>query len=72
MCLGAQLLAHVLGAAVTDNPEREIGWFPVRWLDSGGSVASEETAFHWHGETFGIPEGALRIAESEGCSYNFV
>lgn len=62
ICLGAQLIAHSLGAAIRKNPEKELGWFPVHW-ESGKSVE----AFHFHGETFDIPEGGQRIAWSEGC-----
>jgi len=68
VCLGAQLLAEALGAAITANPEREIGWFPLRWLDAEGNSTEEEIAFHWHGETFGIPAGAIRVAESAACA----
>lgn len=73
ICLGAQLLAEALGAGVTRNPEKEIGWFPVQWLDFPGSPTepdkedTRDPVFHWHGETFDIPEGARRIAESEAC-----
>lgn len=62
ICLGAQLIAHALGASIRKNPDKELGWFPVNW-ESGNSV----TAFHFHGETFGIPDGGCRIAWSEGC-----
>lgn len=73
VCLGAQLLAHVLGARVTRNPEKEIGWFPVEsdpeasgtWLQK--VFPSRFTPFHWHGDTFGIPAGAVRLGGSEAC-----
>lgn len=74
ICLGAQLIASVLGAPVYKNAFREIGWFPVRRCEevtgSGGigRVFPEQfNAFHWHGDTFGIPRGAIRIGESEAC-----
>jgi GMP synthase-like glutamine amidotransferase len=72
ICLGAQLIAAALGARVYRNSRREIGWFPVY------SVPSEEDAFqfpeafyafHWHGETFDIPEGSIRLARSERCAH---
>ncbi len=70
ICLGAQLVADVLGGKVTINNQKEIGWHPVR--KTGGrflkSLPDEFVAFHWHGDTFEIPHGATRIAESEGCS----
>ncbi len=71
VCLGAQLIADALGGRVFPNTEKEIGWFPVRAVSSPDSAAftfPEVTeVFHWHGETFSLPTGAVRIAESEGC-----
>ena len=72
VCLGAQIMAHALGGQVTQNPEREIGWFPLRFAKQSSipwlaSLGSELTAFHWHGETFSLPTGALAIAESDAC-----
>lgn len=72
-CLGGQLIARALGAAVTRNPVREIGWGRVDVAD--GKVAAEWfgperrhfESFHWHGETFSIPAGATRIAASPWC-----
>jgi len=73
VCLGAQLMAAALGAAVTRNPEREIGWWPVERADScpplwSGVLPSRFDALHWHGETFAIPEGAVRLAGSAACA----
>lgn len=73
ICLGAQLLADVLGAEVSPNPEKEIGWFPVTCSDDVpdflASVLPEElTVFHWHGDTFGIPEKAIRLYSSVACA----
>jgi len=71
-CLGAQLMARAFGAQVARNPVREIGWDEVRVLPNGaarewfGDIDRFE-AFHWHGETFAIPEGATRILESAWC-----
>jgi GMP synthase-like glutamine amidotransferase len=71
-CLGGQLIAKALGGIVSRNPVKEIGWGRVavvesssssRWL---GDTRSFE-AFHWHGETFSIPDGATRILESAHC-----
>jgi GMP synthase-like glutamine amidotransferase len=73
-CLGGQLLAKALGAAVTRAPHREIGWGEVtvaatpmgeRWF---GEVRAFES-FHWHGETFGIPQGAELILWSALCAH---
>jgi GMP synthase-like glutamine amidotransferase len=70
VCLGAQLIAAAMGAGVYRNPVSEIGWFPVRSTPaSEGNFAFPEEClvFHWHGETFDLPAGAVRIAESDGC-----
>ena len=71
ICLGAQLIASASGAKIYPNAHREIGWFPIQAVDEGGDdcfrFPPTETVFHWHGETFDIPPGAVRIAKSEGC-----
>lgn len=81
-CFGAQMIAEVLGGKVTRNRFKEIGWHRVKalageklkmknegvmnsWLPSG--LFPEFTAFMWHGDTFEIPAGAVRIFESEAC-----
>jgi len=72
ICLGAQLIASVLGAAVYANPHKEIGWFPVYSPDNATNLLFQEKnlppVFHWHGETFDLPAEALLLASSEGCS----
>jgi GMP synthase-like glutamine amidotransferase len=73
ICLGAQLMSDVLGGEVTKNKYREIGWFPVSLTCDGQaspifSVLPERfMALHWHGDTFSIPPGAQRMAESDAC-----
>ena len=73
VCLGAQLIAMVLGAKVYPNPHKEIGWFPVHKTPQAhntsiGKILPESfMAFHWHGDTFDIPEGAVHLAESKVC-----
>jgi GMP synthase-like glutamine amidotransferase len=70
VCLGAQLIASALGARVYANPYKEIGWFPVRgtqFTEGTFSFPRECLVFHWHGETFDLPDGAVRLAESDGC-----
>lgn len=71
ICLGAQMIASAMGARVFSNPVKEIGWFPIHTVDSiDGAIFSfpqSETVFHWHGETFDLPPGAIRLAKSEGC-----
>lgn len=74
VCLGAQILASVLGASVGRNPEPEIGWFPIRltpeaWHSSVfGAFPASPVVGHWHGDTFDLPAGATRIATSEACA----
>ena len=73
VCLGAQLIAEVLGAPVTKNAHREIGWFPLSVNPVLKSTAIADifpdglNVFHWHGDTFAIPPGAVLIASSEAC-----
>lgn len=70
ICLGAQLIASALGARVFPNAQREIGWFPVsaEGPADGFGLPREFAAFHWHGETFDLPPGAVRLARSEACA----
>lgn len=73
ICLGAQLLADVLGGKVSRNEYREIGWHPVRLTPAAQTstifrvLPEEFVAFHWHGDAFEIPAGAEAMAESDGC-----
>src|SRR5687768_4237984 len=71
-CLGGQLMAKALGGVVSPNPVKEIGWGRVdilpgdesrRWLGDAAAFDS----FHWHGETFTLPRGAVRLAASPYC-----
>ena len=73
ICLGAQLIADVLGASITTGPYTEIGWFPVQksveirdtFLDNVFPESIQ--AFHWHSDTFSIPDGAIPLFSSEAC-----
>ena len=74
-CLGGQLICKALGGTISANPVKEIGWHRVRkcntpaagkWL---AGLPDETTLFHWHGETFSIPDGAEVILESEHCPH---
>ncbi len=72
ICLGAQLIANVLGARVRKNKAEEIGWFPVKRIQIDTHRKFQELplefdVLHWHGDTFEIPEGAVNFIESEGC-----
>lgn len=67
-CLGAQLIADVLGAKVYKNSEKEIGWFEIEMFGNKLDIAKEKlTVFHWHGDTFGIPVGAELLCSSKAC-----
>lgn len=71
VCLGAQIVAAALGAKVTRNPAgKEIGWYPVTLSDAAAEdrlwrgVAPTITPFHWHGDIFELPAGAVSLASS--------
>jgi GMP synthase-like glutamine amidotransferase len=70
ICLGAQLIASALTARVYPLGEREIGWFPVEHAPVPGNVldGTGSTPFHWHGETFDLPTGAVRLASNAACA----
>jgi len=72
ICLGSQLIARALEQPVFPNGEKEIGWLPVtRNKNATHSIAGlfpeSLTCFHWHGDTFHLPENAILLASSEGC-----
>ncbi|WP_051173243.1 type 1 glutamine amidotransferase [Thermodesulfobacterium hveragerdense] len=79
ICLGAQLIAHVLGAKVFKGPKEEIGWFEVELTPKGledplmlslathpttGQISKKFKVFQWHGDTFELPSGAIHLARS--------
>ena len=74
VCLGAQLLAAALGARVTKDDQKEIGWYPLmREPGADGDPMWEpfgqtETVFQWHGDTFTLPKGAVQLASSPLCA----
>jgi GMP synthase (glutamine-hydrolysing) len=72
VCLGAQILAAALGAKVEHNPNgKEIGWCPIRLSDSAKddrlmrALPTTMTPFHWHGDIFELPPGAVSLASSD-------
>jgi GMP synthase (glutamine-hydrolysing) len=71
VCLGAQLLAAVLGTPVKRGENREIGWYRVRLSDAANDdrlmrgLPSEFMAAHWHSDVFDLPDGAVALASSE-------
>ena len=73
ICLGAQLIARALGARVSKNPVKEIGWYNLSPTDAGkadplfSKFAPRQMIFQWHGDTFEIPDGAEHLAMSPDC-----
>jgi GMP synthase-like glutamine amidotransferase len=73
ICLGSQLVSAALGAGVYKNAEKEIGWFDIELTCFAKSdklffdIGSTIKVFHWHGDTFDIPEKAVHLAYSKGC-----
>jgi GMP synthase-like glutamine amidotransferase len=73
ICLGSQLIAASLGAKVFKNKEKEIGWFDIEFTpfaqsaDLFSDMGSKLKVFHWHGDTFDLPENAIHLASSAGC-----
>lgn len=79
VCLGSQMLAHCLGAEVYPGPQKEIGWFHIELTGDGlkdplmrrlamhprvGDFWRRFKVFHWHGDTFDLPAGSVRLAGS--------
>ena len=73
ICLGAQLMAYALGADVKPGPEKEIGWAPVELTEMGRrsvlAPLQDVPVLHWHGDTFGLAEGAENLAKTRVCPH---
>lgn len=73
ICLGSQLIAEVLGANVYPNKQKEIGWFDIHLSNNTTEIAafsdfeSQFPVFHWHGDTFDLPERSIHLFHSEVC-----
>jgi GMP synthase (glutamine-hydrolysing) len=73
ICLGAQILAHVLGSHVRKHTDREMGWTQVQLTQEGkedpvlGHFQPTEYVFQSHGDTFDIPKTAVHLARSKIC-----
>jgi len=71
VCLGSELLAKALGAKVSRGKQKEIGWFPITLTEDARhdilwrGVESPFLSFHWHGDVFELPYGAVSLARSE-------
>jgi GMP synthase-like glutamine amidotransferase len=72
-CLGGQLISKALDGVVSKNAVKEIGWGKVDVSDNEtarawfGDIRSFDS-FHWHGETFSLPQGAVHLLSSEHCA----
>ena len=70
ICLGSQLLAASLGATVRKAPRKEIGWYEVTVVPEArgdrlfDGLPRRFPAFHWHGDAFTLPPGAVPLASS--------
>ena len=73
VCLGAQLIADVLGARISANRQKEIGWFPIYrtapadQLPQAAALEDKIECLHWHADTFTLPAGAVHVARSDAC-----
>jgi GMP synthase-like glutamine amidotransferase len=73
ICLGAQLIADVMGAPVRRNAHKEIGWHAIDWGEAARALPpfahmpATNLVFHWHGDTFDLPGGTLAVASSAAC-----
>jgi len=73
ICLGAQLLAHVLGAPVRRHEQHEIGWYELETTDAGrrdsvlGALGDAVPVFQWHSRTYDLPAGAHQLARTATC-----
>lgn len=74
-CLGGQLISKALGGKIIANPVKELGWLAVQKQNNAAAddwLAEQPDsfmAFHWHGETFTLPEGASNILASQHCQH---
>jgi len=70
ICLGAQLLARAMGASVYSSNTREAGWRDIEILPHPltANLKPKIKVFHWHGDTFDLPKGCIRIATNDAFS----
>jgi GMP synthase (glutamine-hydrolysing) len=72
VCLGSQLIAAALGARVYQAPVKEVGFAPVEVTGAGLQSPLRHLdgvpLLHWHGDTFDLPAGAERLAQTDNCA----
>ena len=72
ICLGSQLIAKTFGAKVYKGPTKEIGFYHDLMISNNSKLfdgfKNPFSVFHWHGDTFDLPDGAIRLALSENYS----
>lgn len=75
ICLGAQILAQLLGGSVNKQSQKEIGWYPISLTEKAkkhplfSKWPEEFVTFHWHQDTFIPPKEALKIGSSAACDH---
>ncbi len=74
ICLGAQLMARVLGAPVTAMAQKEIGFSPISLTEAGrgsplAALPGDTAVLHWHGDQFAIPDGTTNLASTPLCPH---
>ncbi len=75
VCLGAQLIAEVLGGTVVEADQPEVGWAPIQTTPAaaehpvGRHLEDGQEVLHWHAETVELPEGAVHLARSKACKH---
>lgn len=73
ICLGAQLMARALGAAVAAMPAKEIGFGPLQLTPQGAAsplaCLADQPVLHWHGDQFDLPAGTPTLATTPGCPH---
>ncbi|WP_085315254.1 type 1 glutamine amidotransferase [Derxia lacustris] len=73
-CLGGQLIASALGAAVAPHAVPEIGWFPLAIADAPEARdwfgdTRDALVYQWHYQSFALPPGAVPLAASPACAH---